>query len=190
VLVSRYPAHAASSSSLPLSARSIWEGCFDRFGVGSHGESRLAVDRVYGAYHVEDGETEALWQSCPRREDVYSCRRGANRTYAVDAARSLCRSRRTPYSISVHRRRQHAPPLLLRRSTLTSKWQQLRLIMASNFAEYCLHSRRLQTKIARCAIWINIPIALLNFILVQFAGFDLLPALIRPLLASWILSLA
>jgi hypothetical protein len=28
--------------------------------------------------------------------------------------------------------------------------------MSSDFAEYCLHIRRLQTKIARCAIWINI----------------------------------
>jgi hypothetical protein len=64
------------------------------------------------------------------------------------------------------------------------------IIMPSDFAEYCLHIRRLQTGIARCAIWINVPAALLNFILVQLDGFDLLPTLVRPLLASWILSLA
>ena len=62
--------------------------------------------------------------------------------------------------------------------------------MPSDFAEYCLHIWRLQTKIARCAIWINVPVALLNFVLVQLDGFDLLPHLVRPLLASWILSLA
>ena len=62
--------------------------------------------------------------------------------------------------------------------------------MPSDFAEYGLHIRRLQTKIARCAIWVNIPAALLNFILVQLDGFELLPPLIRPLLSSWILSLA
>lgn len=62
--------------------------------------------------------------------------------------------------------------------------------MPSDFAEYCLHVRRLQTRIARCAIWINIPAALLNFVLAQLDGFDILPPLVRPLLASWILSLA
>jgi hypothetical protein len=61
--------------------------------------------------------------------------------------------------------------------------------MASDFAEFCLYIRRLQTRIARYAIWINIPLALLNFILVQFDGFGVLPSLLRPLLASWILSL-
>jgi hypothetical protein len=61
--------------------------------------------------------------------------------------------------------------------------------MASDFAEYCLHIKRLQTRIARCAIWINIPLALLNFILVQFDGFGVLPSPVRPLLADWILSL-
>jgi hypothetical protein len=64
------------------------------------------------------------------------------------------------------------------------------IIMPSEFAEYCLHIRRLQTGIARCAIWINIPVALLNFILLQLDGFDLPPTLIGPLLASWMLSLA
>jgi hypothetical protein len=64
------------------------------------------------------------------------------------------------------------------------------IIMPSDFAEYCLHIRRLQTKIARCAVWINIPAALLNFVLVQLDGFDLLPPLVRPLLANWIVSLA
>jgi hypothetical protein len=39
--------------------------------------------------------------------------------------------------------------------------------MASDFAEYRLHIRRLQTGVARFAIWFNIPLALLNFILVQ-----------------------
>jgi hypothetical protein len=68
--------------------------------------------------------------------------------------------------------------------------QVLDMIMPSDFAEYCFHIRRLQTGIARCAIWINIPVALLNFILVQLDGFALLPTLIRPLLASCILSLA
>jgi len=62
--------------------------------------------------------------------------------------------------------------------------------MVSDFAEYRFHVRRLKTNIARCAIWINIPVALLNFILVQLDGFDLLSTFIRPLLASWILSLA
>jgi hypothetical protein len=56
--------------------------------------------------------------------------------------------------------------------------------MASDFAEYCLHIKRLQTRIARCAIWINIPLALLNFILVQFDGFGVLPSPVRPLLAD------
>jgi membrane protein YdbS with pleckstrin-like domain len=61
--------------------------------------------------------------------------------------------------------------------------------MASDFAEFCLHIRRLQTRIARCVYWINIPLALLNFILVQLDGFRVLPSSVRPLLASWILSL-
>jgi hypothetical protein len=62
--------------------------------------------------------------------------------------------------------------------------------VASGFAEYYLYSRRLQTKITRCVIWINIPPALLNFTLVQLDGFGLLPTIIEPLIASWILSLA
>jgi hypothetical protein len=62
--------------------------------------------------------------------------------------------------------------------------------VALGFAEYYLHHRRLQTKITRCIIWINIPPALLNFTLVQLDGFGLLPTIIEPLIASWILSLA
>jgi len=62
--------------------------------------------------------------------------------------------------------------------------------MASDFAEYCLHIRQLQTRTARYAIWINIPVALLNFFLVQLAGFNLLPTYIRSWLASWTSSLA
>ena len=61
--------------------------------------------------------------------------------------------------------------------------------MASDFAEYCLHIRQLQTRIGRCAIWINIPAALLKFILVQLSDLDLLPIYTRPTPASWILSL-
>jgi hypothetical protein len=61
--------------------------------------------------------------------------------------------------------------------------------MASDFAEFCLHIKRLQTRTARCAIWINIPLALLNYILVQLDGFKILPTYVRPLLASWVLSL-
>lgn len=61
--------------------------------------------------------------------------------------------------------------------------------MASDFAEYCLHIRQLQTKVARCAIWINIPAALLNYILAQLSDLDLLPIYTRPTPASWILSL-
>jgi len=61
--------------------------------------------------------------------------------------------------------------------------------MPSDFAECCLHLRQLQTKTARFAIWINIPVALINFILVQSDGFDLLPTFIKPLMASEILSL-
>jgi hypothetical protein len=61
--------------------------------------------------------------------------------------------------------------------------------MASGFAEFCLHIRQLRTRIARFAFWINIPLALLNYILVQFDGFGALPTHVRPLLANWILSL-
>ena len=51
--------------------------------------------------------------------------------------------------------------------------------MSSDFAEYCLHVRQLQTKVARCAIWINIPAALLNFIIVQTNDLGLLPTHIQ-----------
>jgi hypothetical protein len=61
--------------------------------------------------------------------------------------------------------------------------------MASDFAEYCLHIKRLQTRIAWCALWINIPLALLNYVLVQSDGFGVLSTHVRPLLANWILSL-
>lgn len=61
--------------------------------------------------------------------------------------------------------------------------------MASDFAEYCLHVRQLQTKIARCAIWINIPAALLNFILVQTNDLGVLPIHIRSWPVSWAFSL-
>ena len=39
-------------------------------------------------------------------------------------------------------------------------------IVASELAEYCLHVRQLRTRVARYTIWINTPIALLNFTLV------------------------
>lgn len=70
--------------------------------------------------------------------------------------------------------RQHGPRTLFRRRNLISTWQQLCLIMASDFAEYCLHVRRLETRIACCAICIDIPVALMNFALVQLDSFDLL----------------
>ena len=62
-------------------------------------------------------------------------------------------------------------------------------IIASDFAEYCLHIRQLQTKVARCAIWMNIPAALLNFILVQTNDLGVLPIHIRSWPASWTFSL-
>lgn len=61
--------------------------------------------------------------------------------------------------------------------------------MASDFAEYCLHVRQLQTKIARFAIWINIPAALLNFVLAQLGDFCLLPIHFTSTPISWTLSL-
>ena len=61
--------------------------------------------------------------------------------------------------------------------------------MASDLAEYCLHVRQLQTKIARCAIWINIPAALLTFILVRTNDVVVLPIHIRRWPASWTFSL-
>jgi hypothetical protein len=61
--------------------------------------------------------------------------------------------------------------------------------MASDFAEYCQHVRQLQTKIARFAIWINLPAALLNFVLAQLSDLGLLPihSILTPI--SWTLSL-
>jgi hypothetical protein len=61
--------------------------------------------------------------------------------------------------------------------------------MASDFAEFCLYVQRLQTKIARYAIWINIPAALLNFILVQLNNLGFLSIYVRPTPVRWTLSL-
>lgn len=60
--------------------------------------------------------------------------------------------------------------------------------MASDLAGHCLHARQLQTKIARCAIWINIPAALTNFILVQVNDLGVLPTYIQSWPASWTFS--
>jgi hypothetical protein len=61
--------------------------------------------------------------------------------------------------------------------------------MVSEFAEYCLHVRQLQPKIARFAIWINIPAALLNFVLAQLGDLGLLPMYFRSTPISRTLSL-
>jgi len=61
--------------------------------------------------------------------------------------------------------------------------------MASSSAEYCLHVRQLQTKIASVAVWINIPAALLHFILIQLNDLGFLSIYIRPTPARRTLSL-